>query len=180
VTTKAPWRALPYSWYWVSSNGDGIENTYSCKPTTERVKVLYLWISGLSVCAHSNKGGAFRCHTLNWLHYSLEPHGVEVWIQILDHSIIRRPGIGRLWPPDGGISARPIVWRCSNRSHHNDKVTLLDGVPTGTCPDLGVVISWVLIRGRCWCRRARCSNRWLEDRCPVRGFLTPTMQSFRG
>jgi hypothetical protein len=41
----------------------------------------------------SDKGRAFRCHTLNWLHNSLEPHGVEVRVQILDHPIIGRSGI---------------------------------------------------------------------------------------
>jgi hypothetical protein len=33
---------------------------------------------------------------LDRLHDSLEPHGIEIQIQILDHSIVGRSGIGCL------------------------------------------------------------------------------------
>jgi hypothetical protein len=67
-------------------------------------------------------------------------HGVEVWIQILDHSIIGHPGIGRFRSPDGGISAGAVVRRRSSRGHHDDKATLIGGVPTGASLNLRVII----------------------------------------
>jgi hypothetical protein len=126
----------------------------------------------------SNKWRAFRCHALNWLYNSLEPHGFEVRIQILDHSIIGHPGIGRFRSPDDGISVGAILWWCSGRGHHDDKETLIGGVPTDASPDLGVIIGWVLIRGHCRCRAARCSSRWMEDKYSDQdslGYLGGTM-----
>jgi hypothetical protein len=82
----------------------------------------------------SNKGRAFRCHALNRLHNSLELHGVEVWIQIPDHSIIGRLGNGRFRSLNSGISAGVVVRRCFGRGHHDDMATLIGGVPTGASP----------------------------------------------
>jgi hypothetical protein len=120
----------------------------------------------------SNKGRAFRYHALNWLHNSTEPNDVEVRIRILNHSIIRHLGIGHFWSPDGGIATGTVVWRCSGRGHHDDKVTLIGRAPIGTFPDHRVIISWILIREHCRCRGARCSGRWLEDRCLDRDSLS--------
>jgi hypothetical protein len=35
------------------------------------------------------------CHLLDGLYDSLELNGIKIWIHISDHSIIRRPSIGR-------------------------------------------------------------------------------------
>jgi hypothetical protein len=40
-----------------------------------------------------NKGRAFRWHALDRLHDSMKPHDIEIQIQILDHSILGRPGV---------------------------------------------------------------------------------------
>jgi hypothetical protein len=56
-----------------------------------------------------NKGRAFWCHALDRFHDSLQLHGIEVQIQILDHPSIGRSGIERLRSPNGGISAGAIV-----------------------------------------------------------------------
>jgi hypothetical protein len=45
--------------------------------------------------SQSNKERGFRCHPLDELHDSLEPNGVDVWIQIPDLFIVGRPSIGR-------------------------------------------------------------------------------------
>jgi hypothetical protein len=56
-----------------------------------------------------NKGRTFRCHVQNHLGDGLEPHGIEFWIQILDHYNIGCLGIGCLRSPNCGISAGAIV-----------------------------------------------------------------------
>jgi hypothetical protein len=43
--------------------------------------------------------------------------------------------------PDGGISAGTVVRRCSGWGHHDNKATLIGGVPTGASPDLRVIIN---------------------------------------
>jgi hypothetical protein len=114
--------------------------------------------------SQSNKGRAFKYHSLNGLHNRLELNGVEVRIQILDHSIIGRPSIECFWSPDSGISGRAVLRGSSRRGHHDNEAALLDGILICTSPDLGIIISWIIIGGCCWWWWARCLSRWLEDR----------------
>jgi hypothetical protein len=125
------------------------------------------WLVASAPCwAKARRGEPSWGHALNRLHDGLDLHNVEIWIQILDQSVARCLGISRFQSPDGGISARAIPWWCSYQGHHDDEATLFCGVLASATPDLKVIVSEVMIRGRSWCRGAWCSGRWLEDVCP--------------
>jgi hypothetical protein len=140
---------------------------------TRRSFYCYDVIGRLSpMLSQGEEGVTFWIHALNRLHGGLEPHGVEILIQIPDQFVARCPGIWCFWSPDGGIFTGAIMRRFSGRDHHDDdEATLLCGVPVGATPDLRVIVGGVVIRGCSWCRGARCSSRWLEDVCPDRETL---------
>jgi hypothetical protein len=111
-----------------------------------------------------NKGRTFRCQALDRLHDSLEPHDIEIRIQVLDHSIVGHLGVGCLSSPNGGISTGAVVRWIPDWIHHEDQVTLFGRVPASTYLNLRVVIRWILVRCRCRWGWTWCSNRWPMDR----------------
>jgi hypothetical protein len=86
------------------------------------------------------QGGVIRCYTLNDLHDHLDPHGIEVRIQILNQSDARSSGIRCLRSSNCGISTGPVAGRIPVWGHHEDEAVILYGVPAGAGPDLGVIV----------------------------------------
>jgi hypothetical protein len=95
----------------------------------------------------SHQRRVLRYHTLDRLHDCLEPHGIEVWIEVLNHSMAGCPCIRRFRSSNGWVSAGAILRRHPSRAHHSDAVSLDGKVLGDAAPDLWVVFGGILIGG---------------------------------
>jgi hypothetical protein len=78
---------------------------------------------------------------LDRLRDGLEPNGVDVQIEVPDHSVAWCPCIGCFGSLDYGVSTGTILGRRPIGTHHVDATSIDDKVPIDASPDLGVVFN---------------------------------------
>jgi hypothetical protein len=76
---------------------------------------------------------------LNRLHDSLEPNGVEVWVEVSDHSVAWCPCVSHFRSIDCWVSAGTVAGSHPAGTHHADTASLNGKIPVDVASNLGVV-----------------------------------------
>jgi hypothetical protein len=85
---------------------------------------------------------------LKRLHDSLESNGVEIQIEVPDHSVVWCPCVGHFGSPDRWVSTRIVAGSRPAGTHHADSVSLSGRIPIDAAPNLRIAFDGVPIGGR--------------------------------
>jgi hypothetical protein len=92
-----------------------------------------------------NQWRVLRDQALNRLYDSLEPNGVEVRVEVLDHSVVWCSCVRCFRSPYYWVSTGIVAGSCTAGTHHADTASLDSRIPVDVVSNLMVIFIGVLI-----------------------------------